>query len=128
MCYHKTAEIKLIEKIKSVLTEDLLKDKYKGYAHINPTHGHCYAATEALFYLLKETGISGYRPKRARDYNGVVHWWLENKVNILDPTEDQYRLVGDIPPYSTGIFGGFLTSTPSKRAKEIIRRVRCLDE
>ena len=41
----------MITKIKSVLTPDLLKPAYRKANKTNPMFGHCYAASEAAFYL-----------------------------------------------------------------------------
>jgi len=118
-----------IRRIKRVLTPDLLKPAYRFMASAtNPTAGHCYHATEALFHIL-----GGYEsdwvPMRVREEDGMTHWWLRNRKTgkRADPTEDQYRLVGEEPPYEHGKGGGFLTRQPSKRAAEIIRRVMKTD-
>lgn len=62
-----------------------------------------------------------WHPVRARDEDGVVHWWLEDeKGAILDPTAEQYTDLGKTPPYSKGRRGGFLTKAPSYRARTIL--------
>jgi len=54
--------------------------------------GHCYIASEALFHALGGFYTS-WRPVRARDPKGIVHWWLEDESGaILDLTKDQYLL------------------------------------
>ncbi|MGD9638658.1 MAG: hypothetical protein AB7U85_06325 [Alphaproteobacteria bacterium] len=117
-------EALLISQIKKVLTPDLLKPEFRAsYIETNPMAGHCYAASEALYHLLGGSN-SGYTPCRGKDDLGVTHWWLQNKGGeILDPTAEQYLSVGRTPPYKNGKGGGFLTKLPSKRAREIIRRV-----
>jgi len=111
----------MIEQLQLHLTEDLLKPRYRGSEV--PCYGHCYVATEALWYLLRGCE-GGWRPKRGQDSTGIVHWWLENdKGEILDATAVQYTSQGVEPPYDNGRFGGFLTKEPSKRAKELIRRL-----
>lgn len=118
-----------IEKVKRALTGDLLQSKYK-WMHDpnNPTAGHCYHAAEALYHMLGGKK-NGWVPMRVREPDGMTHWWLKNTKTeeIGDPTSDQYRLVGEEPPYADGRAGGFLTRQPSKRAAEIIRRVKNSD-
>jgi len=87
----------------------------------NPMAGHCYVASEALYHLLggKE---SGWYPMRMRMPDGIVHWWLANSDgDVLDPTHDQFD---NHPNYTDGRSGGFLTREPSKRAQELINRVK----
>lgn len=122
-------ENEIIKKIQSVLSEDLLKSDWKKKIsdkdHI--TKGHCYAATEALYYLLGGKD-SGYIPQHGRTEEGT-HWWLKNKNGkILDPTAEQFYHIGMNPPYNKGIDGGFLTNYPSKRSQEIINRVNNINE
>ena len=120
------AEARLINRamraIKAVLHVKLLKPEYREANKTNPLYGYCYIATEALYYMC--AGACGFEPKRARDDNGVVHWWLENRQTPglrIDVTSGQYTRAGRLPPYSRGVFGGFLTKQPSKRAQEVMR-------
>lgn len=108
--------------IRGVLTPDLLKPAFRaGGAH--PAHGHCYAASEALWHMLGGPA-SGLTPCRGRDGDGIVHWWLDDDAGrVLDPTAGQYLAAGKAPSYAAGRRGGFLTRAPSTRAREIMRRV-----
>lgn len=114
-----------MERIRKVLSPDLLKSQYRAQNAGNPMFGHCYVASEALYHLLGGP-TSGYVPRHGRDANGIVHWWLADKQtgDILDPTEAQYTSQGDVPPYDRAMGGGFLTREPSRRAQEVISRVR----
>ena len=113
----------MITKIKSVLTPDLLKPEYREKNKTNPMYGHCYAASEAAYHLFAKA--DGFFPVRDRDSRGVCHWWLENpQGERLDITGDQYFSVGRVPPYFYRAGKRVLTKEPSKRAAEIIRRVR----
>lgn len=118
-----------IARIKCALTSDLLKPAYK-WMHdpANPTAGHCYHAAEALWHLLGGRD-SPWKPMRVREADGMTHWWLQHRETseIADPTADQYRRVGEEPPYAQGKGGGFMTAQPSKPAAEIIHRVRKSD-
>jgi len=111
--------------MRHVLTPDILKPAYRFMASVdNPTSGHCYHAAEALWHLLGGQA-SHWVPMRVRESDGMTHWWLRHRKNgeIADPTADQYRCIGEEPPYSLGKGGGFLTKNPSKPAQEIIRRL-----
>lgn len=69
----------LIAKIKSVLTPDLLRPQYRAANCANPMYGHCYAATEVLYYLLQGTGkCEDFKPHRGKDDQRVTHWWLQD--------------------------------------------------
>ena len=118
-----TLSHQLIEKIKRSLSPDLLKKEYRAKNSDNPTYGHCYVASEALFYSLAD---ARYTPVRARDEVGVVHWWIVDKQTgeILDPTAEQYTSKGLKPPYERGRAGGFLTKTPSQRCLTLMKRMQ----
>jgi hypothetical protein len=116
----------LVTAVRSVLTRDLLQPKYaRWHSNSNPLWGHCYAASEALWYLLGDQ--RDWTPHVARDED-VTHWWLRHRHSgeILDPTAEQYTNHGVCPPYNEGRGCGFLTPQPSKRAREIINRVHAL--
>lgn len=113
----------LVGRIRDALTEDLLKPEYRE-DRPHPMYGHCYVATEALYHLLGADECEWY-PVRARDGNDVVHWWLENEEgNRLDVTRDQYDALDVDVPYEEGQRGGFLTTEPSKRTQELLRRIK----
>jgi hypothetical protein len=107
---------KLVPAIQSVLTDDLRNKEYRGDE--NPMTGHCYVASEAAFHMLggKE---AGWKPVY---WAGGRHWWLQNvDGTVLDITDSQF----DSPvPREAGVGKGFLTSQPSKRAAEVISRVK----
>ena len=97
----------LMQRLQENLTPDLLKPGYGGSHRVA---GHCYVASEALWHL---TGKK-LHPTRARDEQGVVHWWLEDDDgNIFDVTADQYLEAGSKPPWEDGQRKGFLTKEPS---------------
>jgi hypothetical protein len=83
--------------------------------------GHCYAASEALYHMLggKE---EGFVPMQL-PHEGESHWWVRDLSNgqDLDPTADQFTTP---VPYHLGKGKGFLTAHPSKRALEIMRRIK----
>ena len=120
----------LKEKIRPVLSKDLLKPKYlsKLEEDSDISCGQCYAASEAAFHTYgKENGFtSAYLT--SKDFpeglpEGDTHWFLRNKKTgeIIDPTAEQF---GDTPiPYDKGKGAGFLTKEPSKAAQTIIDRI-----
>jgi hypothetical protein len=62
-------------------------------------YGHCYHASQALYYLMNTDLL---QPMSANDYRQEKHWWLQNGERIYDVTEGQYYSVGKIPPHSQG--------------------------
>ena len=114
----------MLSQIKKHLSSDLLKACYRLENQTNPTFGHCYVASEALYHL-SGGKASGLLIKRARDDRGITHWWLEYKEEkVLDPTAEQYYISGRTPPYAKGVGAGFLTRNPSKRALILMDRIR----
>jgi hypothetical protein len=110
-----------IQKIQAVLTPDLLSKKYKGESH--PLGGHCYVATEALYHALGGKA-SGFKAFVARD-GDRTHWWLQRSAEErLDVTAPQYTDLGLTPPYEFGRGCGFLTKTPSHRARTVLERAK----
>ena len=92
----------VIKKIQDNLSSDLLKGKrlkYPSDVLTNRFYGHCYHASQALFYLMDcDTLI----PMSGEDYRGEKHWWLQDDVKIYDCTAGQYIDIGETPPYNTG--------------------------
>lgn len=107
----------LMQAIQSVLTDDLRRAPWKGDP--NPFAGHCYVASESLYWLL--TDRDAWVPCVIR-FGGTTHWFLRNRadMSVLDPTAGQFQ---DPVPYAEGRGKGFLTKNPSKRAAEILRRL-----
>lgn len=108
------------EKVRSVLTDDLLKPQYRDKVDRKPTSGHCYAASEAIYHMMGGRE-SGWTPMQVR-HEGESHWFLKHQDGtIIDPTADQF----DTPiPYGKAVGRGFLTKQPSSRAQTIIDRVQ----
>jgi hypothetical protein len=63
----------------------------------------------------------GFTPATMRIQPDETHWWLQKGDEILDLTAGQYT--GDLD-YSQGRKAAFLTKQPSKRAVELINRVK----
>lgn len=110
----------LIIKIQENLTPDFLSPKYKKRLtkESHPFFGHCYVATEAMYYLY---GIKmGYKPNVMRIDDNTTHWFLKKNNEIIDITKDQFDFELD---YSLGRGCGFLTPLPSKRTKDLINKM-----
>lgn len=119
----------IIKKIQSVLSPDLLKGMWNKEFE-NPMTGHCYIATEALYWVLGGPD-SEWRPFVLSHKTwpegldaGETHWFLKNnKGDILDPTKEQFE--GEEIRYDKGTPNGMMNHPygGSKRAKEIIKRI-----
>ena len=84
------------------LTPDLLSHKRLKYRQdllTNKYYGHCYHATQALYYLMDTDKLVSMK---GEDYRGESHWWLQDEDKIYDVTADQYYSVNKIPPYEQG--------------------------
>ena len=116
----------LIESIVSLLHPGLLpKDPYWRRANRrNPLAGHCYVASESLFWL-SGGRRSGLVPQVMR-VGGRTHWFLKDRAGrIIDPTASQFKRT---PSYRKARGCGFLTARPSRRAQEIIDRIGAVHE
>ena len=86
--------------IQKNLTPELLKHKRLMYKDdSNKYYGHCYHASQALYYLMETKKLV---PMSGEDYRGEKHWWLQYGDNIYDCTAEQYLDKGKIPPYHVG--------------------------
>ena len=109
--------MRIVKQIRSLLTDDLRKPKYKG--NKISSSGHCYIASEAIYHLLggKKSNI---KPMFVYHEN-EPHWSLKVGSKIIDPTFDQFK----IPiPYNQAKGKGFLNKKPSLRSRELIRRYK----
>ena len=105
----------LVRRITEHLTPDLL---LKTPSTTGPLAGHCYVACEALYHL--GLGDEGWRPVVVH-HEGTSHWFLRNSIDeIIDPTAGQFKTP---VPYHEGRGCGFLTKGPSRRTRELMRRV-----
>jgi len=103
------------------LSSDLLHKKIISIKN-NPLYGHCYIATEALYYLLDDDEKINYTPATI-NVNGTTHWFLKNKKNgdIIDITKEQFN---DIKlDYSNSRNRFFLSPKPSKRTLILLNRI-----
>ena len=84
--------------IRDKLTPKMLSTKYREENRTNPLFGHCYHSTQALYYFLDTDNLA---PHSGRDHRGIIHWWLKDKNEIIDITEDSYD-ANNLPPYDVG--------------------------
>jgi len=111
----------LIKIIVDNLSNDLLKNKYKLQKNKNKFTGHCYVATETLYYLLNDKERCNYIPAILH-INNITHWFLKNKITgeIIDITKEQFNFELD---YSKSKNHFFLTKFPSKRTLILLNRI-----
>lgn len=87
----------------------------------NLKRGNCYVTSEAIYHLVGGP-LSGWKPMVMRTATDT-HWFLRhNSGLILDATCKQFKR-GEAPDYSKARGTGFLTKKPSKRARELMRRM-----
>lgn len=115
----------VIESIKKNLTIDLLP-KYMVKRNIeggsNGTYGHCHTASGVLYKIFGSKNVKMYR---AMDDEGLYHWWVVDKDGkIIDPTHEQYTLLGRKPPYDQGQKAGMLGFSYKKRILTLYGRVQ----
>lgn len=126
-------------KISKTLTPDLLSPKWAGLADkTNRYSGHCYVAAEAVYHALggRANGYRSYVLGHAQWPSalkaGETHWFIRHEPSgrIVDPTADQFtgRERTALPiMYELARSCGFLTKGPSKRAREVMRRMKDVD-
>ena len=88
--------------IQQNLTLDLLNHKRLLFPEdkgVNRYYGHCYHASQAMFYLIDTNELD---PMSAEDYRGEKHWWLQHDETVYDCTAEQYWSVNQNPPYQEG--------------------------
>jgi hypothetical protein len=106
----------LVEAVQGSLTPDLLSPQWRNRAE-HPHAGHCYVATEALWFALGAQR-SNYRPTVARD-GDITHWWLTGPDGVVDPTAAQFTGGFD---YRLGRGCGFQTKGISARSRIVLAR------
>ena len=111
----------LINDIINNLDDSFLKKRYLNIPNKNKYTGHCYIATEALYYLLPDNERKKYKPAILK-VNGDTHWFLYNSQDniILDPTKNQFNFELD---YTKMKNHAFLTTKPSKRTLRLINNI-----
>ena len=112
--------VSIRKRIVASLTDDMRRAPYKG--HRNPLRGHCYVASEAYYHIAGGKN-AGLKPMFV-SHEGAPHWFLlAANGSVIDLTAGQFRTP---VPYWKAKGKGFLTSKPSARAAELIRRVAAM--
>lgn len=98
------------------LSEDLRKPKWR--FNDNYLAGHCYVVSEVIYHL---SGKMIWKPMVV-NHEGGTHWFLKSRIDdsILDVTSSQFY---SPVPYDQARGCGFLTKSPSKRARKLIRKM-----
>ncbi len=113
-------ERKVVRAVISVLTPDLKHPNWQD--GVRGPNGHCYHASEAVYHLLGGSA-SGYVP-HYEDRGGATHWYLVHQSGrVLDVTDGDWE-GEDSEHAGFGEPKPFYTAWPSKRAAEVIRRVK----
>ena len=66
----------------------------------NPLFGHCYHATQALYFFFKDANLKTMSAKCQS--RAEQHWWLQDGDKIIDITAGQYDALDFDPPYGKG--------------------------
>lgn len=103
---HKAPLDTLEQALRTAMCPDMLVSPYKEqWSPDNPTLGFCSMASEAAWFVLGGSK-AGWSARVQREDDGTTHWWLEHADGTrFDPTADQYRLAGKVPPYERGLMG-----------------------
>ena len=87
-------------KIVSKLAIDFCPPKYREGNFGNPLFGHCYHATQAMYYFFKDANLKVMSAKCQGP--AEQHWWLQDGDKIIDITAEQYDMLDFDPPYDKG--------------------------
>ena len=93
------------EKVKKLiidnLEEKLVPEKFRELNKQNKLFGHCYHATQALYYFFVDAKLKIM--SASCEGPAEHHWWLQDvDNNILDVTAEQYDAFDYDPPYQKG--------------------------
>ena len=66
----------------------------------NNLFGHCYHATQSLYYFFKDANLKIMSAKC--EGPAEQHWWLQDDDKIIDVTAGQYDAFDFGPPYDKG--------------------------
>jgi len=116
---------KVIGLIRNNLTIDLLPKKMKDRninGGSNGTYGHCHTAAGVIYKIF---GPKNVHMHRGLDDENLYHWWIVDKNgNIIDPTSEQYTLLGKVPPYDKGEKAGLLGFDYKKRVLALLEKIK----
>ena len=123
--YNEENLAKVVDSIKRNLSIDLLP-KYMRDRNINGgtngTYGHCHNAAGVIYKFFGYKNVHMYR---ALDDENLYHWWIVDKQGkIVDPTSEQYTMLGKVPPYDKGEKSGMLGFEYKKRVNRLYETVK----
>lgn len=118
--YMTNKELEVFNQVRSLLTSELIPEKFQDNKIDNAMYGHCYHAALAMYDLLGKKD-SGYAVKCGIDSDSIKHYWLEIDNRIIDPTFEQYSELDREPPYNKLSKCDY---RPSKATKYLIETIR----
>lgn len=125
MDYNEENLQKVISSIRNNLTIDLLPKKMQDRninGGSNGTYGHCHTAAGVIYKIF---GSKNVHTHKALDDEGLYHWWIVDKnEKIIDPTHEQYTLLGRTPPYARGKKAPLLGFEYRKRVSALLEKVK----
>lgn len=115
----------VIDSIRCNLTLDLLPLKMRERnvcGGSNGTYGHCHTASGVIYKIFGSKNVHMYK---ALDDENLYHWWIVDKNGkIIDPTHEQYTLLGRTPPYDQGKKASMLGFEYRNRVNTLLERVK----
>ena len=90
----------VIKLIKDNLETKFVPTKFRENNLGNPMFGHCYHATQALYYFFAHANLKAMSARC--EGPAEVHWWLQDGDTVIDATAEQYDMLDFNPPYEKG--------------------------
>ena len=93
-----------LEMVKNKIVDNLepkfCPPKFREINENNSLFGHCYHATQAMYYFFKDANLKAMSAKCQGP--AEQHWWLQDGDKIIDITAEQYDVFNFDPPYDKG--------------------------
>ena len=113
----------VLSAINQNLTIDLLPKNMRhrnAFGGSNNSYGHCHTVSGCIYKFFGPKNVHMYR---GLDDEGLYHWWVVDKSGkIIDPTHEQYTLLGKVPPYDKAEKQGMLGFDYKKRVMKLYSR------
>ena len=109
--------------IRDNLTIKMCPPRYREENLVNPLFGHCYHATQAMYYFFEDANL---KTMSAPCEFAQQHWWLQDGDKIIDITCDQYLSVGKKPPYDKGKESKWYgwKNRPHRKSQDLMKAVQ----
>ena len=90
----------------------------------NPMFGHCYHATQALYYFFEDANLKAMSAKC--EGPAEVHWWIQDSNTIIDVTAEQYDILDFNPPYDKGKETGWYgwKKRPHRKTQDLMKMIQ----